>query len=159
MLTFSREFYILNLAFARRIHQISKFPLEFALRVYTNLYVHFGLPSTLEPLHPVWQEYISGLRGSTADEEWTYQFALMHGSFAEADAINHSFGCFSYSLWKEKHVRLHFHNAEEADISPLSEERRDARLDEIYRMLSHINRQEVGVEDMVGSSWLYYLEA
>jgi len=30
---------------------------------YTNLYVRFGLGRDFDPAHPVWREYLSGLRG------------------------------------------------------------------------------------------------
>jgi hypothetical protein len=66
-MTCSREFYALNLAFARRIQQVSHLPLEFTLRQYTNLYIRFGLGYSLDPTQPIWQEFVAGLSGITQD--------------------------------------------------------------------------------------------
>lgn len=156
---FSREFYALNLALANRVQKVAYFPLELALRQYTNLYIRFGLRHVLDNHNPVWQEYISGLTGSEGDVAWTYRFALQHGSYPEVDILQATFGCFSYSVWDEKSIRIHFHNNEGSGISPLSDTRREVRLEELRGMFGHIKQHESKTETILGGSWLYHLEA
>ena len=156
---FSKEFYALNLALANRLHQVTHLPLELALRQYTNLYIRFGLRYALDKHHPVWQEYISGLNRSESDVEWTYTFAMEHAMYPDVEILQPAFGCFSYTVWNEKRIRIHFHNQEEPDISPLSDASRKTRQDELISMFVYIKQHMTGMESVVGGSWLYHLEA
>ena len=156
---YSRDFYALNLSFANRVAQVAPMPLEQALLNYTNLYVRFGLGRNLDYTHAVWQEYLSGLDQSADAIEWTYQFSLAHAKHAFTEVGQPRFGCFSYSIWEGHRLRLHFHNNETADVSPLSEVRRYIRLAELKMMFTAIHQQEQGFCTVVGGSWLYHLEA
>ncbi len=160
-MSFSKEFFALNLAFADRIRQLGGFPAELVLRFYTNLYVRFGLGTSLQPQHPVWQEYISGLSETTDPIDWTHQFALQHRSSQEEDLLQSTWGCFSYTAWGQTKIRLHFHNQEVGGISPLSKDRMGARIDELQLMFRAIKLKYTGTEitSLVGGSWLYNLEA
>jgi len=158
-MVFSKEFYTLNLAFARQVQRVSRLPAEYTLRFFTNLYVRFGLGTNLLRDHPVWQEYLCGLASSSDEEEWTYRFALEHDSYPDTEIRQPGFGCFSYTLWDQKRIRLHFHNEEPGGISPLSKDRMVARQDELHGMFYYIKEHAGAVESVIGGSWLYSLEA
>jgi len=155
---YSREFYSLNLRFAQRVALVTGQPFEQACLHYTNLYVRFGLGRDLNPAHPVWQDYIAGLRDGQDAIEWTFLFARQHKAQTTPDVSQPMFGCFSYSMWDNQRVRLHFHNREEAGVSPLSEERHPIRMSELRAMFVSIQQHEVGVKSVVGGSWLYHLD-
>jgi hypothetical protein len=158
-MTYSREFYALNLAFARRIQQVSHLPLEFTLRQYTNLYIRFGLGYSLDPIQPIWQEFVAGLSGTRQDVEWAYQCAKKYDCKRKEDTDQLLFGCFSYTVWDGKRIRLHFHNQERKGVHPLGEINRPTRRDELQRMFCNIRQNEIIMETVVGGSWLYNLES
>ncbi len=157
-MAFSSGFYALNLAYAWRIQSVTGIPLESALRQYTNLFIRFGLGNSLEPNQPIWREFIAGLVGGSQDVELAYQFGRRYGCPREAGASRATFGCFSYTVWDGTRLRLHFHNNEVTDTSPLSEERRATRQEELCKMFSFVRKNDSKLETVVGGSWLYYLE-
>ena len=158
-MNYCREFYALNLTFANKVQQVSGIPLPQVLLGYTNLYIRFGLGHALDPAHPVWQKYIHGINSTEDGVEWTYQFAQTQAKLISRGKEQPNFGCFSYSLWDGRCLRLHFHNQEQENISPLSENRVGARLDELGKMFNSVKREHLEVETVVGGSWLYNLSA
>jgi hypothetical protein len=158
-MNYSREFYALNLKFAHQVQQVSGIPLPHVLLQYTNLYIRFGLGHALDPAHPVWQKYIHGINSAEDSLEWTYQFAQTQARLTSRGKGQSDFGCFSYSLWDGRRLRLHFHNQEPENIHPLGESRLGARLGELSRMFSAIKKDHIEVETVVGGSWLYNLSA
>ncbi len=157
-MSYSREFFALNLVFATRVSQLSGIPLDQALLHYTNLFVRFGLGHDLNPHHPLWLEYILGFEHTDDDLAWTYQFAIEHDANLHIDYDQPSFGCFSYSIWDGNRLRLHFHNHEQSGISPLSVNKLKTRLAELNAMFSFVQQNETGLINVVGGSWLYHLE-
>jgi hypothetical protein len=69
------------------------------------------------------------------------------------------FGCFSYTVLPGQRIRLHFHNAETQDTSPLSQERLPARIAELTAMLTHIKAHVDQPTTLIGGSWLYNVDA
>jgi hypothetical protein len=158
-MVFSRKFYALNLDFARKVQQVSGIPFEQALLGYTNLYVRYCSDYELDPGKPTWRKFTGGLKNNSQDLEWAYQFALQQETHSPAEAEKDLFGCFSYSLWDENRIRLHFHNHDHPGTHPLSPARRQARLDELHALFGAIYALGYSRASVVGGSWLYNIEA
>ncbi len=158
-MAYAREFYELNLYFARKVCQVANIPYEQALINYTNLYIRFGLGPAIDQFHPTWQEYLRGLAIASDQGDWTYSFATERAGSDTPVADGRIFGCFSYSTWDDKRVRLHFHNQEPAGVSPLGCDQLERRILELRTMFTHIKSYAPGIERVVGGSWLYNLEA
>jgi hypothetical protein len=153
-------FFELSLLFARRVSALTGQPLEAAILDYTHLYLLFGLDRSFDPHHPVWQAYLHGLRENPDPCAWTNAFYLDRLAQLPPKSLpNPSFGCFSYAVWPGGRVRLHFRNAEEAGLSPLSPERLPVRLEELRAMFFHVKAHLENPKTIVGGSWLYHLQA
>src|SRR5437762_12947603 len=76
--TFSKEFFDLQIRFACRVAELSGIALEQALLDYTNLYVRFGLGRDFDAGHPIWIDFVTGFLRSEDRAEWTYRFFLSH---------------------------------------------------------------------------------
>ncbi len=155
---YRKEFFDLQLRFARRVAEIAGVPLERAVLDYTNIYIRLAIGRGFDAGHPVWLDYVDGLKRSGDASEWTYQFHLTRPQ-SEPPGIVAAFGCFSYALERDDRIRLHFENRETGLCSPLSAERADARRTELRALLAHVRRTQPGVEHVVGVSWLYNLPA
>jgi hypothetical protein len=160
------EFFRLSYEYARRISQVTDLPLPEALLKYTNLYLRFGLERDFNPQAPLWQSYLQGLGASADPVAWTYDFYLetdrrQHAAVGNGNssASHNGFGCFTYSLWPGQRVRLHFHNADRMEVSPLNISRMPARLMELTEMFKHIRTAAPEAQTVVGGSWLYNLES
>ena len=89
---YSGEFYSLNLRFARRVAQVTGQPFEQTCLHYTNQYVRFGLGRELNPAHPVWQDYVAGLKDAQDAIEWTFLFAQQRKAQTAPDVSQPNFG-------------------------------------------------------------------
>lgn len=155
---YGKDFFDLQLRFARRVGEIAGLPLERAVLDYTNIYVRLAIGRGFDLAHPVWRDYIDGLKGASDAAEWTHRFHLARPP-SEPPGTVATFGCFSYALERDDRLRLHFENREDGDISPLGAERVDARRDELRRLFAHVRRiRDEGVQ-VTGVSWLYNLPA
>ena len=56
-------------------------------------------------------------------------------------------------------IRLHFENTDAAECSSLGSRRRDQRLADLAALFARVKLAEPGDVSVVGSSWLYNLEA
>jgi hypothetical protein len=155
---YPRRFFEINVLFALKIAEVSDQALEGALFNYTVLYRRFGLGQDRNPAHPTWQAYLNGLRRAPDLTDWTYQFYLAQPQ-ADVPSGQPDFGCFSYDVWPDNRIRLHFHNAELPEYSPLSRQRLDARLSELRAMFGHLKRTVPSPATVIGCSWLYNIEA
>ena len=126
---------------------------------YTNLYVRFGLGRDFDPAHPVWREYVTGLRGPGHDDAWTYRFYLARADRPAGPPAVMRAGCFWYSRLDDGRIRLHFQNAETDGRSPLDAERRDRRRADLAALFDHVKRTWDRPPRVVGASWLYNLRA
>ena len=59
---YAREFFDLQLQFARTVAALGGQPLARVLLDYTNLYIRLGLGRDFDAENPDWQEYLDGLR-------------------------------------------------------------------------------------------------
>ena len=158
-MTYSREFFDLQIHFARAVAARSGIPLERALLDYTNLYIRFGLGRDFDPAHPEWQAYISGLQPEADPGEWTYRFFLTRPASVTPPGHVATFGCFSYARTATGEIRVHFANTDRSGSSPLALARCHERRAELSAMFGHIRRGEPGALRGRGVSWLYNLEA
>ncbi|HEY6286039.1 MAG TPA: hypothetical protein VIX20_10285, partial [Ktedonobacteraceae bacterium] len=153
------KFFSLQLTFARKITQLTQRPYHDTVLNMTALYRILGLDWSLDPRHPVWQTYLKGLHQEGTDTDWSYQFYL-----ERADQIpsyhKPRWGCFSYEYWSERRmIHLHFANLDGSGYGPLSHQRKEARLAELWSMFMHIKRVHPDAVAVHGSSWLYNVEA
>jgi hypothetical protein len=157
--TYTKQFFELQLLFASRVATLSKMPLGCALLNYTNLYVRFGLGRQFDAAHPTWQEFLAGLERATDHRDWTFGFYQAHLPDMGPPSVVSTVGCFSYARLGADHIRLHFQNAEVAGHSPLSAKRRGQRLAELRALFEEVRRSEDRLRRVVGASWLYNLES
>lgn len=154
-----REFFDLQLLFARRVAELRGMPLNDALLDYTNLYVRFVADREFDRDNPVWSAYLAGLKDNTDPGDWTYYFYRHRPHRVQPAAVIATFGCFSYALGECGQIRLHFHNADRHGHGPLSEERVPSRLFELTSLVRHVLAQQETVKQIAGVSWLYNLTA
>jgi hypothetical protein len=155
---YRKEFFDLQLQFARRVAEISDVPLEQAILNYTNIYIRFAIGRSFDPENPVWLDYADGLKSSSAVEEWTYRFYLTRPQSEPPDVVA-TFGCFSYAHERADRIRLHFENRDTGSSSPVGTDRLDARRHELSQLFAHVSQTHQGVRQVAGVSWLYNLPA
>lgn len=153
------SFFDLQLTFAKKMAQLTQQSYPETLLHMTAMYRILGLDWSLDPYNSVWQAYLKGLHQEGADTAWSYQFYL-----ERADQIpsyeRPRWGCFSYEYWSERQViHLHFANLDGSGYGPLSHQRKEARLADLWSMFMHIKGMHPDVRAVHGSSWLYNLEA
>lgn len=156
---YPQRFFEINLLFAQKVAEVSGQLLDSTLLHYTNLYIRFGLGWDLSATNPIWQEYLDGLHQVEDRVEWTYHFYLKRQQQVLPEALDWPFGCFSYTMMDGNRIRLHFHNNEASDYSPLSKDRMSPRRVELKSMFAHIKQNVSAPTTVIGASWLYNLEA
>ncbi len=156
---YPERFFEISWQFAAKTASVSHRPLADALLDHTNFYIRFGLGRDFDPVNAIWQDYVCGLDRTTNPIEWTYQFYLQHGSRNSDRSDEPTFGYFSYSVLPQQKIRLHFHNSDPIDRSPLSTQPMPTRRAELVAMFSHIRQNVIEPTAVVGGSWLYNFEA
>jgi hypothetical protein len=161
---YSKEFFALNLQFAQQVALVLQQPIEEALLRYTHLYLRLGLGRSFNSENPLWQTFLTGLQQSQDGVAWSYTFYLRQQEKHPPTLPEPNFGCFSYALWSEDRVRLHFHNGEEQSgegdaYSPLDARRLPIRKAELTEMFTHLKALVPATAIVVGGSWLYNLVA
>jgi hypothetical protein len=111
-----REFISVQLAFARRMADLSGESLENALIDCTNMRTVLSIHVTKEDAHEVaeWRSFIEGLQQSEDPDEWAYRYYLKREEGEEEENDTDGFGCFRYSypFRDTTAVRLHFGNVD-----------------------------------------------
>ncbi|HTK01477.1 MAG TPA: hypothetical protein VL522_17725 [Bordetella sp.] len=156
---YGREFFDLQLMFARAANRCSGMPLARALLEYTNLYIRFGLGRDFDPEHPVWREYIAGTEREDDLEAWTHGYYQSRLPESGAPDVVSTVGCFSYARLRSGAIHIHFKNAEEGGASPLKAGRYESRIAELRELFSLVREQEDLATQVHGTSWLYNLPA
>ncbi len=153
---YSREFFDIQIKFARKLSEVSGRPLDDVLFNSTNLYKRLGVGSKLDPSNPLWQEFISGMQVHDLTN-YTYQFYLrLKNRRIETDRERLTFGCFRYDYNPDsKIVRIHFGNRQ-ASGSPLDDP--EKRRQELRQMFEYIKKNHPDAEEVKGGSWLYNLQ-
>lgn len=156
---YSREFFDLQLTFARAVHRCSGIALGQALLNYTNFYIRFSLGRDFNADNPVWRKYLAGITDENGLDAWTYQFYQSTLPETGAPKVVSSVGCFAYERLRPGAIHVHFKNAEKNGDSPLGAARHDARMAELRQLFSLIREQEDPLTKVYGTSWLYNLPA
>ena len=158
---YPKEFFEVQLAFARKVAEVTQRPFEDVVLHYTAMYRILGLDWSADPTNPVWQNYIQALQQDVEiGAEGTYQFY-----YAMSDSIPHMseqthWGCFAHDyLPDQNRVKIHFSNQDFTEYGALSHQRMDIRKAELKAMFSAIWQEHPEAEAVIGSSWLYNLEA
>ena len=156
---YAKGFFDLQVECARTASALSGLSLARALLDYTNFYIRFGLGRDFAAEHPIWQEYVAGVREERDVGEWTYRFYEALSPVVAFPNVVATFGCFSYAWLSDSRIRLHFQNAETHGTSPLGMERRDRRLAELATLFTHVKHTQRPAVRVVGASWLYNVGA
>jgi hypothetical protein len=152
------SFFEISIRFAQKVAELTRQSIENTLLQYTNLYIRLGLGRDFSSSNPTWEEYLKGVVQTENLSEWTYYFYLIQKEKSESIPIS-PFGCFSYKVLPENKIRLHFHNSEDNNHSPLSKGRMYIRLSELKSMFTDIKENIRYPTTVIGASWLYNIEA
>lgn len=156
---YTQAFFALQLAFAEKMAELGGYPFAESVRRNTAMYRILGLDWDLDPAHPRWQTYIQGLPTQEDATPWTYRFYLENVEDIPEYTLPR-WGCFSYDYTpKTGVIHIHFGNLDFSGYGPLSHQRREARLADLWSMFSHIKRFHPEARLVKGSSWLYNREA
>ncbi len=155
---FGRDFFDLNLRFARKVSEVTGRSLQDSLLKYTHLYLAFRLERDFNPENPVWQEYLYQISNRADQIEYTYRFYREQIAQRPKPEPEHPFGCFSYTLWDDHHIRLHFRNATN-EPGVLQKHRVPERISELTEMFQTLKKVVPHASVVIGGSWLYNIEA
>lgn len=158
-MAYAKEFFDLQLQFARKVAVLAAIPLEEALLGYTNLYVRFVGDLEFNRDDPIWSAYLGGVKEKIDLGDWTYHFYCQRPHRVRPESVLATFGCFSYALGESGQIRLHFHNVDRSLHGPLSDERLPSRISDLASLVSHIRSQRGSVKHIAGVSWLYNLDS
>ena len=140
--------------------ELSRQSLEETVLHSTAFYRILGLDWSLDPMHPVWQEYLQRLQQEQTDAEQTYRFYLQRYKDIPKFTDQAHWGCFAYEYNAETQaIHLHFSNQDTSGSGALSSHQRTARMSELRAMFRQI--QEIHPEAVLvrGMSWLYHRES
>lgn len=155
---FSKDFFELNLRFARQVSDVTRQSVQKSLLEYTHLYLAFELGRDFDPENPIWQDSLDQVADSADQADRTYRFYLERMAKQPKQQPDHSFGCFSYALWEGSRVRLHFRNAKN-ERGVLQKEKAPERVGELREMFQHLKGTVPITSTVIGGSWLYNIEA
>lgn len=156
---YDKEFFELQIQFARKLSEVSGMPFLELLLSHTGLYHFFRLGKVVDGNNPVWREFIS--RGDRNIAERAYDLYLHVERVRDSSPENKKprrmkFGCFQHDYnEQEKTVYIHFGNREEKD-SPFANI--EKRKQELKTMFEYIKNNHPEAEYVRGDSWLYNLE-
>ena len=159
-MTYPKELFDLNFAFVYKVAEILGKPWPGLLLNYTHTFRRFRLGAELDPLNPIWLQFLDDVRQADDPAAYTYQFYLKREREAGPLKREHAFGCFSYTLEGEgsaRVLRIHFANQDLEDAGPLSRARQPARRAELTEMFAHAQRRLIRPCRVLGASWLYNL--
>ena len=152
----SCEWFALQLHFAERAAAISGLSFAETMLHFTNCYRRFGLGHSRDSNHPIWQDYLRGLRATADQAAWTAEYCRTHEQPVNAEF----FGCFYYDYLPEtQKIRLHFANNDGSGAGPLSRERLPNRHAELHALFAEIARAHPEVLTVRGVSWLHGIAA
>lgn len=156
---FSANFFALIFAYAYKIADIKGMELEQALLEHTYCYLALGLGRDFNPGHPLWREFLTETANLETQISQAHNFYLARRLPKALPAPEQSCGCFYYSVWVNRRIRLHFRNIEEGATSPLSPARFQLRRTELYELIQRIRQDVREARTLVGGSWLYHMPA
>jgi hypothetical protein len=161
---FSKEYFDIQLSFARVYSGKAKIPFAHALFTHTNFFRRFGLgqPKEANESDDRWQEYVQGLDGKDESEILDYTFNFYQEAKDEQEpSSDRIFGCFSFDPIAESDgvVFLHFSNRDQDGSSPLAKDKRFLRHEELKKMFLHIKQNYPYARMVKSGSWLQGLDS
>ncbi len=158
-MSYQKDFFDLSYRYAQRVSDLAQISLADALLNYTNLYLRFGLDRSFNPHHPVWISFVEGL--PTEEDPVDYMFAFFLECDRRHPVVNNepTFGCFSYAVWSEQRIRLHFNKGATLENGPLSMSQMVDRLKELTDLCEHVKNHVPDASMFLGGSWLYNIES
>ncbi len=158
---YPERFFEVQLIFAHKVAEITGRTFEDAVLHYTAMYRILGLDWSTDPTHPTWQAYVQALqsdRDSGAKE--TYQFYYARSDSIPRQSDLPHWGCFAYEYLRDQYkIKIHFSNQDYTEYGALSHQRMAIRKAELTEMFTSIRAGHPEAEAVIGSSWLYNLEA
>ena len=155
-MTYSKEFFQLQLIFAEKISSITDTTLETALLEYTTLYRSLQIPDwDFNSEHVVWQQFLKVFRESPDKLDAIYNFYLLR--LCEEKKVK-QFGCFAYD-YSEERKQITMHLTGNGTTNILAKENREKRKEELRNMFREIKEKYPEVETVFGFSWLYNIDA
>jgi hypothetical protein len=157
------RFFEAQLAFARRVAEITAQSFAEAALQVTALYRILGLDPPFDPAQPVWSEFAILLEANTPIQTLARQVRAFY--LARFDQIplmsaNRHWGCFAFDHdVTTQFVRLHFSQQDKSGLGPLCRERMAVRLAELRAMFGYIHEMAPEAQQVRGGSWLYNREA
>ena len=154
---YPREFFNMQIDFARKAAKVSGISFNQALLEYTDFYSRFKIGRKTDANNPVWQEFIASINDKDIYEQ-VYDFYLKRKDVHLEKREKKRFGCFDceYQL-DEKCVYVHFGNREE-NGSPLDDKNLNKRLEELKHMFEYVKKTYPDARFVRGGSWLYNLD-
>jgi hypothetical protein len=161
--SYPARFFKVQLAFARRVAEITAQPFAKAALHFTALYRILGLEPPFDPTQPVWSVFAVLLDVNTPIQTLAGQardFYLARFDQIPQMSENRHWGCFAFDYdVTTLSVRLHFSQQDRSGLGPLSSERTQVRLAELRAMFDHIHKTLPEAQQVRGGSWLYNREA
>lgn len=153
------EFISTQLAFARRMSELSDARLEGTLIDCTNIRTLLNIDVTHKTADRSegWQTFLRGLRNAPDPDRWAYDYYLEREKDEPEIDASEGFGCFyySYPFRDQPKVRLHFRNVDPSGRGALSLERVHVRRSELTSLLREVTEKHPDAETVRGGSWLY----
>ena len=156
----SKEYFGLQLEFARKAGEVTNIPLTEAILQYTTCYKKFEIEGwDFNPQNPVWQEFVQNLNISTDPLDAVYDFYLERHKQEDEDPIS-PFGCFSYDYKDDIHqVQIHFKQKDISGTGPLGADRIEVRRAELKKLFGDVKAKHPEATTVKGLSWLYGIES
>lgn len=153
--------FALQFALAQKITAITTMPLGQALFAYTQLWYWIKIGEPHSYRNPIWQRYVAGLYKADDPQAWTAAFCRERASANVPDpaAKNPRFGCFSYSHWSRRLIRIHFSPPQPMPEGIIARAQMPNRLAELTALFSHVKAYMPTATRVRGGSWLYNIEA
>jgi hypothetical protein len=159
---YAREFFDLQVTFARKVAEIQGVPLTDLLMEWTILRQVLHLHVNATTPNPVWNDYIMRVEAGDEPARTAYQLAISRAADGLFDPDGTaSWGCFHYAYpWRgEPTVGVHFENRDLTSHGTLSGERMPSRMSELRAMFSHIRKAHPDAVAVRGSSWMHNIAA
>ncbi len=156
---YPQAFLEIQLTFARKMAELTGTPYQESVLRNTALYRILGLDWSLDPLNPVWQQFINALQDSDSESDAAYGIyrdRYTKGLVPDYDTSRPHWGCFAYEYHPDaKAIRLHFANLDTSGYGPLSHQRKEYRIAELRSLFSHVKVEHADAERVLGGTWLY----
>lgn len=157
-----RDFFELQLRFARHMAERTAQPLAESVLRFTNLHRRFGYGDPDRGVAPAWAAFVGPLR-RMADLDAQTAWAVAHFRDAPEEQPppdRHLFGSFGCEAPDARGVlRLHFVSTDSDGLGPLHRSKIARRQAELATMIAFVRRCYPQAAQVRGVSWLYHIDA